>query len=124
MAGHDDVVTGIYFLYIFGNKTTAERALELIEIKFSKAITVDAILEDTEWSANYRMSTKKLMGFDAKINKLNTGVANALYSAANMQDQSLKLFYEVEDYQDNLRTFVLFIYLCRNVQDPNDGGRR
>ena len=108
VTGHDNVVTGINFLYIYGDPATEYRTIEIANLKFTSDLDVDDILTDINLSTSYKLSTQKVMEFNAKTNKLNPDIANALYNAANLKNQTLKLFQEVENNRESYRTFTLF----------------
>ena len=81
-----------------------KRKLDIIDATLNTPIDLDDIVSDKVVNVQYTQTTTNVFEFDAKENKTNTELKDALFSTANV---NADLFTEVEPRYQNARTFNL-----------------
>ena len=107
--GNSDKLTSVDVLYTYA-KDDSIRVLEQATVGLRHPIDYDEILDGnaTLPSNDVEVFRTQIMDFDAKLNKTNTELVNALYVAAKKPNEDVKLFKEIKSSLDGYRMFDIF----------------
>ncbi len=105
----DDVLGTVGVLYAYKDGDT-NRIIEYAQVSIEDIIENKTIADGNATApTSISVNTTTVFEFDAKENYLKQKLAESLFKAAGYEDETVKLFKEVESPYDNSRIFSIFI---------------